>query len=52
MHNQEVENLKLQTWHDRLPDGNNDAHAVITGMTMDDDMQPGLLARKSKRVYL
>lgn len=52
LHNQEVEKLQLHTWHDPLPDGFNDAHAVIIGMTMDDDIQPGLLARKSKRVFL
>ena len=39
----------LNTLHDPLPDGSNDAHAVIIGMSEDDDIKPGLLARKSKR---
>lgn len=41
----------LETFHDQLADGTNDAHAVIVGMTMEDEIKPGLLARKSKRVY-
>ncbi|HUZ60674.1 MAG TPA: hypothetical protein VMU83_18020 [Hanamia sp.] len=50
--NEDVEKLELQSYHDSLPDGSNDAHAVIIGMTIDDEIKPGLLARKSKRVYL
>ncbi|HEY5370638.1 MAG TPA: hypothetical protein VIJ75_16760 [Hanamia sp.] len=50
--NEDVEKLELQSYHDRLPDGSNGAHAVIIGMTIDDEIKPGLLARKSKRVYL
>ncbi len=41
----------LVTLHDPLPDGTNDAHAVIIGMSLGDDITPGLLARASKRVY-
>ena len=46
-----IEIEDLRTLHDRLLDGSNDAHAVIIGMTLSDDIKPGLLARKSKRVY-
>jgi hypothetical protein len=41
---------QLVTHHDRLKDGTNDAHALIVGMTMEDDITPGLLARASKKV--
>lgn len=41
----------LTTLYDPLPEGANDAHAVIEGMTIEDDITPGLLARKCKRVY-
>lgn len=41
---------KLTTYHDPLPDGSNDAHAAILGMTLEDDITPGLLARASKKV--
>lgn len=50
--NRVVEAIDLQTFHDPLPEGRNNAHAVICGMTVEDDLKPGLLARKSKRVYL
>lgn len=51
--NQSVLNIEnLNTLHDPLPDGTNNAHAVITGMSLADEIIPGLLARKSKRVYL
>jgi len=43
---------KLSTLHDRLIDGSNYAHAVILGMTLEAEISPGILARKSKRVYL
>lgn len=52
--NAEVLKLKepqLYTYYDPLPDGLNDAHAVIIGMNMEDEITPGLLARKSRRVY-
>ncbi len=41
---------KLTTYLDPLPDGSNDAHAAIVGMTLEDDITPGLLARASKKV--
>lgn len=41
----------IKTYHDPLPDGTNNAHAVIV-MAADDDISPGLLARKSQRVIL
>ncbi|MBL0911652.1 MAG: hypothetical protein IBJ09_04710 [Bacteroidia bacterium] len=42
----------LSTHHDPIysEDYSNDAHAVIVGMTPEDDVIPGLLARKSRRV--
>lgn len=46
----EIENLN--TLHDPLIDGTNNAHAVIIGMSIEDEVKPGLLARKSKRVLL
>lgn len=42
----------LITYHDPLNDGSNDAHAVITGITKDDDITPVVLAKKSRRVYM
>lgn len=48
----EINFPRLKTFHDPLDDGSNDAHAVITGMTMEDDITPGILARSSKRVLL
>jgi len=41
---------QLATFHAPLP--GNDAHAVIVGMTMDDEITPGLLAKASKRIFL
>jgi hypothetical protein len=49
--NQEVLNLNISAIHDPLEDGTNKAHALIVGMTPEDDILPGLLARKSKRVH-
>jgi len=43
-----VENLELQVFHD--PFEGNEAHAGIAGMTEEDDITPGLLARSSRRV--
>ncbi|MDN3658939.1 hypothetical protein QWZ08_25065 [Ferruginibacter paludis] len=42
----------LNTLHDPLSDGTNPAHAAVIGLTLEDEIKPGLLARKSKRVYL
>jgi len=50
--NTKVNEFGLVTYHDELPDGSNNAHAVIIGMTMEDEVSPGLLARASKRVYI
>ena len=47
----EITEPPLKTYHDPLPDGSNAAHAVITGMTMEDDITPGLLAKASRKVY-
>lgn len=43
---------QLITYHDPLEDGTNDAHAVIVGMTLEDDITPGLLARASRKVSI
>ena len=52
--NLEVINAGLCTEHDPLTvelDGvDNPAHAVILGMAEDDDVLPGLLARRARRV--
>jgi hypothetical protein len=54
--NKDVLNLNLTTEHDPLPNAkstaHNPAHAVILGMDIEDEIMPGLLARKSKRVYI
>jgi hypothetical protein len=42
---------QLQTFHTPLLDGSNDAHSVIVGMTLGDEVIPGILAKASKRVY-
>ena len=48
--NEIVEKQGLKTIHDPLDDGTNDAHALLIGMSMEDDVVPGILARKSLRV--
>lgn len=50
--NMSVTYLGLHTFHSPIPDGTNDAHAVIVGMEADDDIKPGLLAKASFRVFL
>lgn len=40
----------LNTIYDPLDDGSNDAHALMIGMALEDDVIPGILARKSRRV--
>lgn len=47
-----VRAVGLNTYHDPVDGegGPNPSHAVIVGMTPDDDVIPGLLARKSRRV--
>lgn len=43
---------KLSTYHDPIEDGTNNAHAVIVGMTIEDEITPALLARASKKVAI
>lgn len=50
--NSSVHEIGLKTYHDALPDGTNDAHALIVGFVENDEISPGLLARASKRVIL
>jgi hypothetical protein len=45
--NRTVSELGLSAIHDPLPDGSNNAHAVILGMRFDDDTMPLQLARRS-----
>lgn len=47
----QIADPKLQTLHDPLADGTNDAHAAILGMSLEDDISPGVLAKASKRVF-
>jgi hypothetical protein len=47
--NQVVLDANLQTFHDPIDE--NEAHAIILGMLLEDDILPGLLARSAKRVY-
>jgi hypothetical protein len=48
--NEAVLSIGLKSYYDKLAD--NPAHAIICGMTMEDDIMPGQLARSSKRVYI
>ena len=50
--NSGVLKIGLECFHHPIPDGSNDAHAIICGMTMDDDIYPGQLARLSRRVII
>lgn len=50
--NKVVEENELKTFHDPLPDGANNAHAVIIGLTIEDDIKPGILARNCNRVNI
>ena len=45
--NLKVLELKLQTFHAPMPDDTNDAHAVIVGMRIEDDILPRMLAQSS-----
>ncbi len=47
-----VYEIELEPVHKPELDGSNDAHSVIIGMDLEDEIKPGLLARKSIRVYL
>lgn len=51
LRNQTVEEINLSTIYDPLEDGSNDAHSAIIGMTVEDEVAPGYLARNCKRVY-
>jgi len=48
----EITETNLLTYHDPLEGGTNDAHAVIVGMSSEDDITPGLLARSSRKVAI
>lgn len=50
--NSSVEENNLKTYHSPMDDGSNNAHAVIIGMPLEDDILPGILARASKRIYI
>lgn len=50
--NKSVEENDLKTYHSPEKDGSNEAHAVIIGMTLEDEILPGILARVSKRIYI
>lgn len=50
--NKHVISIGLNSFHAPLPDNTNDAHAVIVGMTLEDDILPKLLAQESKRVII
>jgi len=45
-----IETIGLSSYYD--PKEDNLAHAYIYGMNIDDDIMPGLLARKAKRIYV
>ena len=47
-----IDDPQLRAYHDRISDGSNDAHAVIVGMSIEDDITPGLLARASRKVSI
>lgn len=54
--NREVLGIGLSSFHDpcdlQTHGFENPAHAVIIGMEENDEVAPGLLARKSRRVYI
>ena len=50
--NRAVEELGLVTYHAPLPDATNNAHAVIVGMKIEDEILPKQLASKSRVVLL
>jgi hypothetical protein len=52
LENKSVVEVGLQTYHAPLSDGSNDAHSVIVGMSIDDDILPGMLARASRRIFI
>lgn len=50
--NKSVIEIDLKTYKDPLADSLNDAHAVIVGLDINDDIKPSLLAKKSRRIYI
>jgi hypothetical protein len=48
--NEVVDANGLKTIYDPLDDGSNDAHALLLGMSMEVEIMPDILARKSRRV--
>ncbi len=48
----QIGELGLSTYHDPISDGSNNAHAVIIGISLEDDITPGLLAKASKKVVV
>jgi hypothetical protein len=48
--NSDVIKIGLNTYHAEEIDGSNEAHAVIVGMSMEDEIMPGLLAKCSRQV--
>lgn len=48
----QITDPQIITYHDPLKNGENDAHAVIVGMTLEDDITPSLLAKASRRVTI
>lgn len=50
--NKSVNEIDLVTYKDPVPDSLNDAHAVIVGLDINDDIKPSLLAKKSRRIYI
>lgn len=48
----QITKAQLISYHDPLEDGTNDAHAVIVGMTMEDEITPKLLAKASRKVAI
>ena len=47
-----IKSPQLTTYLDPLLNGVNNAHAVITGMSLEDEITPGILAKASKKVLI
>jgi hypothetical protein len=47
-----IKSPQLTTYLDPLLNGVNNAHAVITGMSLEDEIAPGILAKASKKVLI
>lgn len=46
--NSVILDIDLTTIHDPLPDGTNDAHALVLTFDEGDDIKPGLISRKAR----